>query len=86
MALSAAASTVLDRIVRAAVNGEIFSFTPRRSEAIELIAYNPLTQNLIVKFVNKPIRYDYPDVRPDIVARFVASPSKGRFFHRHIKL
>lgn len=84
MALSAAAESVLDAILRAAFNQTTF-FRSINSEAIRSLDYNPLTGDLTITFTGNEIGYRFFDVPADIVARFLASPSKGKFYHNKIK-
>jgi hypothetical protein len=84
MALSASARSVLGVIERLAAAGQNF-VRNTGSTAIRRIGFNPLTGTMGLVFTKRNTQYLYPDVPFDIIARFMASRSKGKFYHTHIK-
>jgi len=84
--LHAAAQTVLEIIQRAANEGRDIR-QDVRSRAIEFIHYDPSTAMMSIRFVGKDRfpTYEYPGVPADEVAKWIASRSKGRHYHRWIK-
>ncbi len=57
------------------------------SRAIQQISYQPDLDSMFIRFKNKGgyPNYQYFDVPAELFAAFVASHSKGKFFHRHVK-
>ena len=84
--LGAAADTMLEIIKKIAANGQTME-RDVRSRAIEHIGYNPMMDIMSIRFKGKNAypTYEYPDVPTELVARFTAARSKGKFYHRHIK-
>jgi len=82
--LSAAAQSVFEAIQRAAEAGTTFD---RRinSDAVNRVQYNPITSVLHVQFTGNGIPYRFADVPVTLVAQFLASRSKGRFYHTRLK-
>lgn len=83
-ALSAAAQSVLGTIRQAAEAGTSTAWRTR-SEAVRFIEYTSFTGTLRVTFTGNSTSYIFVGVPEDLVARFVASTSKGGFYHRHLK-
>lgn len=84
MALARAAVLILDEILEAALNATTFERLVN-SEAVNAVAYNPLTQDLTIRFTGNNIGYQFKSVPADVVARFLTAPSKGSFYHEHIR-
>lgn len=57
---------------------------PLTSTSIASLAYSPSTGCLDIVFRRRS-RYRYSGIPPLLFAAFVASPSKGRFFHAYIR-
>jgi hypothetical protein len=54
------------------------------SSAISAIGYDPETRRMKVRFITG-VTYDFCRVPPDVVDRFMKSPSKGGFYNSHIR-
>lgn len=54
------------------------------STSIRSIGYDSNSRMLEVEFTNQSV-YDYSDVPASVYQRFIAAPSKGRFFDSYIK-
>lgn len=54
------------------------------SSNVHSIGYDPETQTLAVQF-HSGHTSEYPDTTPEQHAAFMAAPSKGQHFHRHIR-
>ena len=55
-----------------------------RSSNISSVGYDPEDETLEVEFVGGSV-YQYIGVPQQLYERFMASPSKGRFFSAHIR-
>ena len=55
------------------------------SSDIDTITYHEGSHTLFVTFLRGRRAYEYRDVPADVYAAFQAAPSKGKFFHEHIK-
>ena len=84
MALSASARSVFLAIAAAAEEATTFE-RAFQSEAIRGIRYNPITGELGIMFTGNNTTYLFFDVPRTLVARFVASPSKGSFYWSEIE-
>ena len=84
--LGPAADTMLEIIQQIAAAGQSMQ-RDVRSTAIEHIGYEPSQDSMTIRFRDKDKypTYEYPDVPEELVARFTAARSKGKFYHRHIK-
>jgi hypothetical protein len=54
------------------------------SSNIKAIGYDPATKTLSVEF-RSGHSANYSDVSPEQHADFMAAPSKGKHFHKHIR-
>lgn len=59
--------------------------TPVKSSHLHSIGYNPVSQTLDIQFLSGGKTYRYSSVPPQIHSTLLSSPSKGKFFHKHIK-
>ena len=57
---------------------------PVRSSAIHSIGYDPDTQRMRIRFVSGDT-YDFCRVPEHVFDAFLRAPSKGRYYHDHIK-
>jgi len=55
-----------------------------RSSAISAIGHDPETLRMRVRFRDSGT-YDFCGVPEHVFLRFLQAPSKGRYYHRHIK-
>lgn len=56
------------------------------SSQVAAIGYDPLSKTLACQFTRGPGHlYCYPNVEPEVHAKFVAAESIGTFFGQHIK-
>lgn len=65
--------------------GDKINETSIRSTAIDRIAYDPETNQMILKFNNNPVNYSYEGVPEKVIKMFLSAPSKGKFYNRYIK-
>jgi lysyl-tRNA synthetase class 2 len=54
------------------------------STALKAIDYRPLEHQLVLKFASGE-RYAYDQASEDLYQRFLAAPSKGRFFQAEVR-
>ena len=61
-------------------------YTPVNSSAIEVIGYDPATQQMTIRFRNKEKypEYVWGGVPEEFAGNFLLAPSKGRFYHDFI--
>jgi hypothetical protein len=57
---------------------------PVQSSNIKAIGYEPATSTLAVQF-HSGTTHEYAGVTPAEHAAFMAAPSKGKHFHKHIR-
>lgn len=57
---------------------------PVRSDAIAAIGYDPQTLRMRIRFTSGST-YTFCRVPPEVVERFMASSSKGQFYHSRIQ-
>ncbi len=57
---------------------------PVESTNVKAIGYDPVSGIMRVEFKSGG-SYDYPGTVPEEHAAFMASDSKGKYFHRHIR-
>lgn len=60
------------------------NFTPVTSSNIKGITYDSVANTLYVQFKTDRV-YSYVGVAPDMYDEFLASESKGKFFHANIR-
>lgn len=60
--------------------------TPVESNQVKAIGYDAGTKTLAVTFTRGPGHvYHYPNVEPELHAKFMEAESKGTFFGQHVK-
>ena len=59
-------------------------YTPITSSNIEAVAYDGLLKELGIKFLGGS-EYHYYEVEPAVYEEFMASESKGKYFHANIR-
>jgi hypothetical protein len=59
-------------------------YTPVESSNIEAVAYDGLLKELGVRFSGGS-EYHYYEVEPNVYEEFLASASKGKYFHANIR-
>lgn len=55
------------------------------STAIDNVKYNKKTGEATITFRNSDKGYVFPDVPQDVIDGMKGQPSKGRYYHNHIK-
>ncbi len=63
----------------------VFDHEFPNSTSIRKIAYNKVTQNLIVEFRNPQLKYEYKAIPEEVVTELISATSAGRFLSDNIK-
>lgn len=65
---------------------EPIPMVPVTSNQVAAIGYDPARKTLACRFARGPGHvYHYPNVGPELHARFMEAESKGTFFGQHVK-
>lgn len=58
---------------------------PINSSAINAVGYDAETKQMVIRFRDNPLGYTFYNVPFQVFNEFMASPSRGRYYHEYIE-
>jgi len=67
------------------IGGKYMQMIPINSSAISAAGYDAYTNQMVIIFRDNPVNYTFYNVPFQVFNEFMASPSRGRYYHEYIE-